>query len=263
MQSIKSNVVIAAAAGYDNGKIHNFLYSLADIKFQGKVILLVENGREPFEPFDLDLSAVHIDLNLNKEDRKSPSFRRYFWIRDFLERFRCDERIMLTDVRDVVFQSDPFESDYVGRTPLLFALEERSIGSCQYNTNWSARMYGAGVLDAIDGYIISCSGTTIGTHGHIYAYVRKMCRHLQIAPDVFGIDQGIHNYILYKDAIEGQRLGLNGLSYVATIQYMHRLDIVDGIAVNYDRKKIPVLHQYDRLNLESQRQIAAIHVPVG
>ena len=252
------NSIIGTAIGYDDAQIHNFLLTLESVQFGGKLFLIVDVNRVPPPKYNLDLRLVRVRASGGENVSKNPTIQRYFWIKELFKVQSFKGNILLTDVRDVVFQSNPFTSAHLGQANVLFTLEERSIGSCRYNSHWILARYGAGILRDLKGHIISCSGTTLGTVKGIALYVDKMCDHLTDAPDILGIDQGVHNYIVYKDSIADQRVLLNGLSFVATMHYMHAISIIHGKVQNMDGLITPILHQYDRLKSDVQQRINAI-----
>jgi hypothetical protein len=66
---------------------------------------------------------------------------------------------------------------------------------------------------------------------------------------IAGIDQGVHNYLLYSDALPGTRLYSNELGPIATLNYVPPEDLrfdETGRLLNYDGVPYHVIHQYDR-----------------
>ena len=102
---------------------------------------------------------------------------RYFAYLQFLARHREHyDNVMLSDLRDVVFQSDPF-----GRplpADIVFARERRRIAEERINRNWIADVYGDAAADNLRDFEVSCSGTTFGTAAGMLRYLVAMTTEL-------------------------------------------------------------------------------------
>src|SRR4029079_15456105 len=86
---------------------------------------------------------------------------RYGHYYDLLHRFAPDaDQILLTDLRDVLFQADPFAAPLSG---LEVFLEDSSmrVGEDTHNRRWIRNLYGEDVVKRIGGCVVSCSGTVI------------------------------------------------------------------------------------------------------
>ena len=175
---------------------------------------------------------------------------RYFAYLDFLA--RNSERyanVMISDLRDVVFQSDPFERPLPA--DIVFALERRRIGDELTNRNWIAAAYDDAVADNLRDFQVSCSGTTFGTAAGMLRYLVAMTTELAslAGRDVLqirGIDQGIHNYVVRMRPLRQAWFDPTD-SIVATLQFVPDTSIETtprGILV--DGRLTPVLHQWDR-----------------
>lgn len=84
--------------------------------------------------------------------------------------------LMISDARDVFFQSNPFEykpmewrdSDLV---VFLEAHPNKVINRCIFNGPWIGRCYGKEAVKKIGYNIVSCSGVSMGTRDGILVYV--------------------------------------------------------------------------------------------
>ncbi|WP_036477620.1 hypothetical protein [Myxosarcina sp. GI1] len=164
--------------------------------------------------------------------------------------------VMLTDVRDVLFQKDPFDFSFNG---LCFFLEDKTIVDCKINSQWLINAYGQETLNKISKNKISCSGTTIGTYSAIMNYLEKMIDQLVKVNDrSVGIDQGIHNYILHTNLIQNVSVFENFYGPVLTIHNTDEKNIflnTDDYLIDRNGCIINVLHQYDRLSKKFRDQI--------
>ena len=148
--------------------------------------------------------------------------------------------VMLTDVRDVVFQSDPFDSE-LGDELLCFLEDERQpIARQPHNRKWVQTAFGPDVLRELGALPVVCAGVTIGPSHRVLGYLRVMIEFLSSLPTQrTGLDQAVHNYVIHKGLVPDVRLVSNGSPLVATLGTVPPEDVgrYQGTAV---------LHQYDR-----------------
>jgi hypothetical protein len=152
---------------------------------------------------------------------------------------------MLTDVRDVIFQSDPFGQ--VGDAEIVYACERTLIRDCPMNADWVRQAYGDAVYKNVGDYYASCAGTTLGTIDGILGYLSAMTDEMSVSRALDkNVDQGIHNYVVHMRPLRGAFLDIYDRS-VATLHYMppDRL-AVTGFGIEVDGRVVPVVHQWDR-----------------
>lgn len=159
--------------------------------------------------------------------------------------------VMITDVRDVIFQRDPFDFE-IGEEDLCCFLEDARtlIKDCAFNTKWLEWGFGPGAVSEVGDNITSCSGVTIGSYRAMMHYLQVMLdQMLLLKSHPNGMDQGVHNYVLYKRLLEGVRLFANGAGPVLTMGKTTDLETrfdEEGRVLNDDGTVAHVLHQYDR-----------------
>lgn len=178
----------------------------------------------------------------------------------FLRRHaRNYDRVMTSDVRDVVFQADPFS--WPATSPLEFFLEHRSslLGDEWFNSNWVRAAYGEKILAQLADRRISCSGITYGTTTGMLDYLAKMTdelvRTLPTFAGVFG-DQGPHNYLLWTGAFPSAHVIDNFEGPVFTGHNVPEEELhfaPSGHLLDLQARVIPVLHQFDRLPAHAER----------
>jgi hypothetical protein len=156
---------------------------------------------------------------------------------------RCRSRyrnVMLTDVRDVFFQHDPFDFD-IGDELVCFLEDEReSLGTERRNRNWLRAAFGQSAVDELGDRPISCAGITIGPTPRIFSYLRVMTDWLVRLPHHhFGTDQAVHNYIVHKQLVSGTRLVANDEGVVLTLGIVPQGEVAPPLRCH-------VVHQYDR-----------------
>ncbi|MBD2312917.1 hypothetical protein H6G20_14695 [Desertifilum sp. FACHB-1129] len=169
------------------------------------------------------------------------------------------DKIMLTDVRDVIFQRDPFDFEIGDRLCCFFEEEGKTLDVGDANTEWIAQGFGTEALQEIGHCRTSCSGTTIGSRDAILNYLEVMIdRMLALKCHTWGIDQGVHNYILHKGLVPNVKFYNNYQGPILTMHYSEASKLKfneQGYLVNEDGSTINVLHQYDRQSPEIKSQM--------
>jgi len=180
-------------------------------------------------------------------------FIRFLFARNFIKAHPEYSQIMLTDVRDVVFQSDPFE--WMNDQKRVFCFEEmtgRTIGECPSNSRMVREVFGEEGWQKMQKFQISCAGVTFGTRVELLGYLERFLDlalgALSLRP-CSGSDQGVHNRIVHVENLPYLKL-LDNEGPVFTMGCMPR-DLIHvnagGAVINNEGKVYPVLHQYDRL----------------
>ncbi len=221
--------------------------------YSGNVMLLVNSYQPPELATYLrsrDVFPVHFDgppwMTAHVQ------MMRYVRYGEVLRDSRCSyDRILLTDVSDVVFQGHPFDS--MGQGELLCFMEHPgcTIAQSKNMVRWIQQIYGDEALAELGECGISCSGTTIGTHPAIIRYIDLLLS--QADPGVLaplsgyrGHDQGMHNYLLHKGYLPEARLVPNG-EHVYTLGLVPGAEVFAGEAgtlLTPDGRACPIVHQY-------------------
>lgn len=179
-------------------------------------------------------------------------FVRFLLARNFILAHPDYSQIMLTDVRDVVFQRDPFEWMHGRKGVFCFEeMEGRTIGDCKSNTRMVREVFGEEGWDKLRDFQISCAGVTFGTRVELLQYLERFLDlalgALSLRP-CSGSDQGIHNRIVHLENLDALTL-LNNEGPVFTMgcvpEERIRLNTM-GEVVNKQGDVYNVLHQYDR-----------------
>jgi hypothetical protein len=164
----------------------------------------------------------------------------------------CYDRILLTDVNDVVFQGHPFEHAPEGDLLCFMEAAGRKIADCRTNRNWIADLFEAEVLARVADKEISCAGTTLGSHAAVLEYLDLLIGSVTTAQLLSlegrgGHEQGIHNVLLHTGGLSRAQRVANGV-HVFTLGYVlekeYRLDHGD-IVVEATGVKCPIIHQYN------------------
>ncbi|HUR41090.1 MAG TPA: hypothetical protein VM240_07960 [Verrucomicrobiae bacterium] len=182
----------------------------------------------------------------------APTESRYLHFLEFLEK-KPYRRVLLSDVRDVVFQRDPFVA--LPADGLAVSIEDLrfTVRGEAYNAGWVRAAYGDRVLEQIGAQPVACSGVTFGDGHSVCAYLRAMRTEIQAlslgAVGQSGVDQGIHNVLVWTSRL-GPVMEMRTLAGpVATLGGVTERPwslSADGRLLNRDGSVVAVVHQYDR-----------------
>lgn len=245
----RADTVIGFAAGYSVDDVAPFIRSLRSV-FSGRVILIVD--RNPTLQAYLRIKRVEIETITRRPFRWRPH--------PVVERFAAYARVLasrddigkvvITDVRDVVFQGDPFGKV---QDELQFFLEAdgRSLGDHALNLKHLRRLAGDGFTGALSGRPCVCVDVVAGPS----EAVTRFCRTLMLLSAIprsrlggaFRADLAACNLIAHLD-LAGGRICAN-FGRVATVGLTPpgQLSVVDGRIQNPDGSVSPIVHHYDRI----------------
>jgi hypothetical protein len=163
-------------------------------------------------------------------------------------------RILLADVRDVLFQSDPFRELPAGGLAVGVEIPNYTLGTEPHNAQWVKSAYGPAILERIGANPVSCAGVTYGERDAMMKYLDLMVKEvggLSVrAVGLPGIDQAVHNVLVWTKRLDDVHELRPLDSTVATLNGVEERDVVlsqSGRLLNRDGSEPSVLHQYDRL----------------
>lgn len=252
-ENTKKHLILGAALGYGPKQLRPFVMSLNETGYEGETVLLVSPSKtgpetigtlrswgvtvEPFETWRLMSACMH--------------FARHVKYLEFLMENPGYDYILLADTRDIIFQNDPFCLDQSRSLYFFTESETVKIGNCASNSKWIEAGFGKPKLQSLFHKTISCSGTVMGSHEGIMAYLSAMIALASKADaaslTVEGIDQGFHNVILHDALIADIRL-MKNQEHIATLGHLGPDDVSlsnDGAVLNADGTASPIVHQYD------------------
>lgn len=258
---------LASRPGYDLQTFRNFAGSLVETGFDGKIAVITTQSNfenQGLDKLEDDYPCLEFIFVPEITDYENINCYRYGYYREYLASLdETFESIMLTDARDVIFQRDisqyPFDQNY----DLFFAEEEKVIKDCSINSGWIRNLYGQEVLEALRKDVVLCSGTTIGKFEAVCTYIDCMeaCIHA-VQDRIFdqfghlgGIDQGVHNYIYYRQLLPELKIKStsNSENMVYTVGHVAgdepgRPFLNDEFRfINQSGQECYCVHQYDRL----------------
>lgn len=227
---------------FNSANIRNFLGTARTVGFTGDIVTGISPNMtdEYLDFFKLSQSVVYeipVECKGSKREKMcilnsvpdmplvSINMLRFYIYQWWSKKYSTDTIIMLSDIRDVQFQSNPFTYRLFEWAPpasqLVFFKEAHPnavINRCAYNSGWIKSCYGKNALDRVGFNTVICSGITIGTRDAITAYTFMMTQ--QLNPKVRmissnnselqvnkgcisnGMDQGFHNWLYYSGQLD-------------------------------------------------------------
>jgi hypothetical protein len=241
------NLIMGLWSGLPFSGLEKFLASLQSTSYDGDVCVFVDQVEVGTVETLVSRGVIVEQASPFYAKRMSVPVSRYFNYLDFLARHSgCYSHVMISDLRDVIFQADPFAAPLPA--DLIFAQERCRLRDCATTGGWVKEVYGDEIAYIMRQWPISCSGTTFGTVSAMLEYLALMVHEFARVdiPLFGGLDQGIHNYIIRM------RPPLNAWfdptdSLVATLHYMPEAALAVGAeGILIEGRVVPVIHQWDR-----------------
>lgn len=283
----QGNLILGMASGYAAKDLRPFVQSLAMTGFRGRLALFVYTDQHAAIRAMADTHAQGLDLDLVPIDgirryaklwrscfkrlfammpaeafpalkrrllrfQGMPHVTRHFHYDDYLRSHPGFAHVMLTDVRDVVFQANPF-AQLEGGLCVGMETAALTLATEPYDREWILGAYGEDMLRQIGDRQISCAGVVLGDARAMREYIDKMLAEILRLP--FRItknrnyDQAHHNKLLYCNELSAVTWCQPLNSRIATVGCMQPSDFAltpEGLLLNEDRQVTPIIHQYDR-----------------
>ena len=287
------DMIIGVVDNYDWDKIKYWANSIKKSGFEGYKALIVYN---------MDAATVKklteedfMLIGCNKYDEKTGFSHdnskgnvmvdRFFHISSFLSMLEDPmgvDRVIVTDVRDVVFQDNPTEwlnDNFLNNCDILVGSENMTYGAEPWGKNNMQKAFGPLFLDKLKDSPIFCAGVIAGD----MASLRDLCMNIWLVcrglnPNVDGgggPDQAALNILLDLEAYRYSTLftnassgwvlhagtslpaiqaGSGGIGAAYKINPNMAIDLLDELEysvldgkVNVSGKPVTVLHQWDRV----------------
>lgn len=252
----RGDLILGFAVGYTPEAIAPFVESVrTDGQFDGQIVLFVEPAAQNIMHYLKSRDIETIVFDSSKSEMTNIVIVRIFAYFQYLlgcyNSGAIFNHILLTDVRDVIFQKPLFG---IPCDEFEFHLEHSSptIGECPYNSVWIEQVFGKDILQTLSLNNISCAGTVCGRARGVFDYLIQMqLLALGLSDDLrssWGIDQALHNYVLYKKLVHAARTKGNFVR-VATLQYVPGNVLscdAKGRVVNPNGETSEIAHQWDR-----------------
>lgn len=255
-----NNIVFGAYNGYNSlktekGGIFYFLKSLRKYNKNCKVVIVCEKHLIFSELVDFcnEMNCeIYTDFNLEYYMMlyRFEIYKKY--LDSTSEKF---DKILLSDLNDVIFQEDPFSIDFT--EDIYCALEQnilsdRSNHSSNLNMDCIYECTNPVIVNNYDNYegkYVICAGTILGTYTGIQKYLDfyKSVEKLQMINDQGVLNIYVYNYLKSKKVIEYTESKILTLDRVS----FDSLTLSDDRSIlNKNNEKYAILHQINRCNLE-------------
>lgn len=242
----KGDAVLGLATGYDAHDIAPFVRSLRAV-FDGHIALGADDRpdvRALFAQHDVEM----LPLPPAEGWAPHPVMARFAAFDRWLSARPGIGSVLITDVRDVVFQGPPFDPAPTG---LEVFVEADRLGDHGFNMKYLRAVAGDAAAEALADRPSICVGTVMGPAAEVVRFCR-LALMLAAVPrsemgGAFGADQAACNLAVHQGLIAAtitpnhRRVATVGLSDPATLG----LDAADRI-LNPDGSISPILHQHDR-----------------
>lgn len=240
------NLVMGVWARNPPEGLAQFIASLRQTTFQGDVCIFADHVAPDVVRTLLRHGVLVERLDAHLVPHQTGRFFSYL---NFLARYgESYANVMISDVRDVLFQSDPFANPLPA--DIVFAQERCLIGASPIDRRWIEVAFGEAVAHNLRDFPVSSSGVAFGTLAGMLRYLVAMTTEMADLPREAllsqGIAQGIHNYVVRMRPLLGAWCDpteslVSCMSSVprASIQMTDRGALVDG-------RLVPVIHQWDR-----------------
>jgi len=174
---------------------------------------------------------------------------RFFYYQQFLERHREYDRVLLADVRDVLFQRSPFSGVAADALYLFEEFPDTPLSRQVDNASWIRRLYGAAVLNEIGHFPIVCAGVMMGGHVHVLECVAQIARASVTNYIGWGTDQGTLNFLVRTGRLPATAVFPYGYGPAMHVGIAPRDTICTGErgrVLNREDEVCNIIHQYDR-----------------
>ena len=209
-----------------------------------------------------------IDLN-NLTIGKYIFINSHFLLRRFIWYSKIDKKILdkysyivLSDCRDVIFQSDPFEILKNTKEFLVSGYEPELIHNNKINKKWLLEAYKKNqkVYSKLLNSPIICAGVTLGSTQMVFDYLEEMRSEIKNyiitnkKASITNLDQIFHNKIFAFTNNDEINIDKSN-KLISTLGFTEKFDI----KLDYKSKKVivdgnipSIIHQYDRNRLLSK-----------
>jgi len=239
------DAVLGYATGYDSHDIAPFVRSLRAV-FDGEIALVVDDRddvRALLGEHDVRmLSAATVEgWEPHAVMARFAAFDRY--LTD-----RTDVRsVLITDVRDVLFQKAPFAPQPTG---LEVFVEGDRLGDHAFNMKYLRALIGETMAAALAASPSICVGTVMGPRAEVVRFCRMVLMLAAIPRSelggAFGADQAACNIAVHMGLLKAEVRDNYGRVATIGLTPGDTLSVRDGQVVNPDGSVSAVVHQHDR-----------------
>jgi hypothetical protein len=247
LQMEPANLVLGYATGYDASLIAPFVRSLRAV-FDGSIALVVDDRPDVKALLDEHgVTAVHPEAI--EGWRPHAVMERFVGFTHLLERFPNAGGVLLTDVRDVIFQADPFDPPLPGLQAFA-EFEGGVLSQHAFDMKYLSALFGDRMAASLGDKACICVGTVAGPRDEIMRFCRIVLMLAAIPRSEFGgsfgADQAACNLAFHLGLVNGEVQSNFGRVATVGMTPGDSLTFRDGQIVNPDGTVSAVVHQHDR-----------------
>ncbi|WP_298163688.1 hypothetical protein [Brevundimonas sp.] len=239
------DAVLGYATGYDSHDIAPFVRSLRAV-FDGEIALVVDDRadvRALLDEHDVRGLAAEVIEGWRPHAvmARFAAFDRYLTGRTDLR------SVLLTDVRDVLFQKPPFSPQPAG---LEVFVEGDRLGDHAFNMKYLRALVGESMAAALAPAPAICVGTVMGPREEVVRFCRLVLMLAAIPRSelggAFGADQAACNIAVHMGLLEAEVCDNYGRVATIGLTPGNALGLKDSLVVNPDGSVSAIVHQHDR-----------------
>lgn len=260
----EKNLIMGVINNYSFYHISNFLFTLKQTNFKGHTCLFTGPSIGPDTIVKLHLLGIETvsytetfpfindahpeNFKTLPEPIHIYNYRHFLYYDYLLKNGHLYKNVLITDVKDVVFQQDPFQ--FGPENYLYVAMESPTVplGDCEWNAPWLEAGYDKATFDALKDKQIICAGTTLAPTALMMAYLKRLLEEMFVIKDAYDTaDQAMHNRLIYDNIIKPVKKVSNFEGPLLTMGYEKSYQLnKQKHLVNKDGSLVAVIHQYDR-----------------
>lgn len=216
------------------------------LHYDGDVCLITDNNDQTFVDY---LKSFNINVIYVKDKVTIEALMYKRWLLPhtvITKQYPDTTNIILSDVRDIIYQADPFP--HLSGKELDLSAETKRIQECpRWNCMWIRDMYGEDTLQRVKNNWILCGGLMAGKRDGILKLCELMLEEYKRLKHIF-TDQGSLNVFYAEGKLPEATIHHTGDALVATIGHALGVTYIDkdGYLIGNEGIKPAIIHQYDR-----------------
>ena len=244
----KKNLIIGLIHNYTFDTILPFFESLIYANFQQcDIIMFVKNISQSIINYLNSIKVIILEIPEKYLYSPITSIRWKLYLDFFKQNKNKYKNVLITDIRDTIFQRDIFQYYRNIKSFLGVALEDGTLNE-DFNKKWILDYVGEEKYKIIQNEKIVCFGTIWGTFDKILDLSNILWEKLKYNSN--STDQGIGNYLLYYEKLfKDFLIKSDNNGPVMTIGLTKRENIIldsHSNILNFKGEIAAIIHQYDR-----------------